>query len=81
MADRLEQWALEQWALAHSAEGEPTSELKGEIPALQRLLSKRFSAIPADTTRLMANVLVEAIECWLDRIIDAQQMTSFFKND
>ena len=73
LADRLEQWAL-----AYIAEG----ELKeGEMLALQRLLSKRFGAIPADITSLISNAPVEAIERWFDRAIDARQLSEIFKDD
>ena len=72
LADRLEQWAL-----AYIAEG----ELKGEMLALQRLLSKRFGAIPADITRLIANAPLDDIERWFDRAIDAQQLADIFKDD
>jgi Domain of unknown function (DUF4351) len=76
---------LEQWALAYIAEGELKGKLEGrqegEMLALQKLLSKRFGAIPADITRLIANAPVESIERWLDRIIDAQQLADIFKDD
>jgi hypothetical protein len=39
---------LEQWALAYIAEGEMKGRQEGEMLALQKLLSKRFGAIPAD---------------------------------
>ena len=88
LADRLEQWAL-----AYIAEGELKGELKGkqegrqegrqegEMLALQRLLSKRFGTLPADITYLISNASVESIERWLDRIIDAQQLSDIFKED
>ncbi|MFI3222058.1 MAG: Rpn family recombination-promoting nuclease/putative transposase [Methylococcaceae bacterium] len=84
---------LEQWALAYIAEGELKGKLEGklegrqegrqegEMLALQKLLSKRFGAIPADITRLIASAPVESIERWLDRIIDAQQLADIFKDD
>ena len=88
LADRLEQWAL-----AYIAEGELKGELKGkqegrqegrqegEMLALQRLLSKRFGALPPDITHLISNASMESIERWLDRIIDAQQLSDIFKDD
>jgi len=76
---------MEQWALAYIAEGELKGELKGkhegEMLALQKLLSKRFGAIPADITRLIANAPLEVIEQWFDRAIDAQQLADIFKDD
>ena len=76
LADRLEQWAL-----AYIAEGELKGEIKGEMLSLQRLLSKRFGAIPADITCLISNAPVEAIERWFDLAIDAQQLSDIFKDD
>ncbi len=80
LADRLEQWAL-----AYIAEGELKGEQEGrqegEMLALQRLLSKRFGTLPADITYLISNASVESIERWLDRIIDAQQLSDIFKED
>ena len=54
---------------------------KGEMLALQRLLSKRFGAIPADITSLISNAPVEAIERWFDLAIDARQLSEIFKDD
>jgi hypothetical protein len=42
---------------------------------LQRLLSKRFGAIPAEITCLISSAPVGAIERWLDLAIDAQQLS------
>ena len=84
---------IEQWALAYIAEGKLEGELKGklegklegkhegEMLALQKLLSKRFGAIPADITRLIANAPLEIIEHWFDRAIDAEQLADIFKDD
>ena len=80
LADRLEQWAL-----AYIAEGElkgkQEGRQEGEMLALQRLLSKRFGALPPDITHLISNASMESIERWLDRIIDAQQLSDIFKDD
>jgi len=76
LADRLEQWAL-----AYKAKGELKGKQESEMLALQRLLSKRFGAIPADITRLISNAPVEAIERWFDQAIDAQKLSDIFKDD
>ncbi len=68
-------------SLAYIAEGELKGKQEGEMLALQRLLSKRFGDIPVEITRLISNAPVEAIERWLDRIIDAQQLSDIFKDD
>jgi len=72
---------LEQWALAYIAEGELKGKQEGEILALQKLLSKRFGAIPADITRLISNAPLELIERWFDLAIDAQQLSDVFNDN
>ena len=49
--------------------------------SLQRLLSKRFGAIPADITCLISNAPVEAIERWFDLAIDAQKLSDIFEDN
>ena len=75
---------IEQWALAYIAEGKEEGKLEGkqegEILALQKLLSKRFGAIPTDITRLIANAPIEIIEQWFDRAIDAKQLADIFND-
>ena len=72
---------LEQWALAYIAEGKLEGKQEGEILALQKLLSKRFGAIPADITRLISNAPLELIERWFDLAIDAQQLSDVFNDN
>lgn len=59
-------------------EGEVLGRQKGEALALQRLLSKRFGAIPPDITVRIAAASVEQIEGWFDRAIDARQLADVF---
>ena len=87
LADRLEQWALAYIAEGElkgkqegRQEGKQEGRQEGEMLALQRLLSKRFGTLPADITRSISNASVETIECWLDRIIDAKQLSDIFKD-
>jgi hypothetical protein len=46
--------------------------------ALQKILSRRFGAIPPDLTARIAHGSVEDIESWLDRAIDAKQLADVF---
>ena len=73
---------VEEWAKAYIAEGEIKGKQEGlqqgEVLALQRLLAKRFGVIPADTIALIANAPVVDIERWLDRVIDAKQLSDVF---
>ncbi len=69
LADRLEEWAH-----GYMAEGKQ----EGETLLLQKLLAKRFGAIPAETTALISNAPVVDIERWFDRAIDAKQLSDVF---
>jgi predicted transposase/invertase (TIGR01784 family) len=69
---------VEVWAKAYIAEGKQEGLQQGEMLALQRLLAKRFGAIPAETTALISNAPVVDIERWFDRAIDAKQLSDVF---
>ena len=77
LADRLEEWAN-----AYKAEGELKGELKGkqegEALALQKLLAKRFGVIPVEITAKIANASLASIDHWLDRVLDAKQLSDVF---
>ena len=85
--DRLEIWAEGLKAEAKT-EGEQVGVQKGKIEGkqegemliLQRLLAKRFGAIPADTVSLISNASVEDIERWADRVFDAKQLSDIFND-
>ena len=47
---------------------------------LQRLLAKRFGAIPADKINLISNASVEDIEHWANRVFDAEQLSDIFND-
>ena len=61
-------------------EGEQVGVQKGEMLILQRLLAKRFGAIPADKISLISNASVEDIERWADRVFDAEQLSDIFND-
>jgi flagellar biosynthesis/type III secretory pathway protein FliH len=62
-------------------EGKLEGKQEGEMLALQRLLAKRFGAIPAEITRFIANAPLETIEKWFDLAIDAKQLSDIFTDD
>ena len=70
LSDKLEEWARE-----YIAEGRQ----EGEILALQKLLAKRFGAIPFDITAQIANASLDQIEHWFDKAIDADTLSDVFK--
>jgi len=85
LADKVEMWAkayIAEGEIKGKQEGLQQGELKGlqqgEMLALQRLLAKRFGAIPAETIALISNAPLADIERWLDRVIDAKQLADVF---
>jgi len=51
---------------------------KGEMLALQKLLSKRFGPIASEITAKIFIATLEQIESWFDRAIDANQLSVVF---
>ncbi len=93
VADRLEEWAhgyiaegelkgkqqgLQEGKQLGLQEGELNGLQKGEMLALQRLLAKRFGAIPMETVALISQAPLEDIEKWFDCAIDAQHLSDVF---
>ena len=69
---------LEIWAEGLKTEAKTEGKQEGEMLILQRLLAKRFGAIPADTVSLISNASVEDIDRWADRVFDAKQLSDIF---
>ena len=85
--DRLEIWAEGLKAVAKTEgeqvgvqKGRQEGKQEGEMLILQRLLAKRFGAIPADKISLISNASVEDIERWADRVFDAEQLSDIFND-
>ena len=85
LAENIKSW-LEEYEDKGRKEGEVLGLQKGEILgqqrgealALQRLLSKRFGAISTELVDRIASASVTQIETWLDRVIDARELTDVF---
>jgi hypothetical protein len=69
---------LEEWARQYKAEGEARGEARGEVLALQKLLTKRFGAIPADVLEKISAASIEQIDGWLYQILDAKSLNDLF---
>ena len=65
---------LEEWAHAYKAEG----KAEGEALALQRLLKKRFGAVPSDVLVKISVASLEQIDAWLDQVLDARSLDDIF---
>ena len=50
----------------------------GEALALQKLLSKRFGAMPSEILTKIASASREQIEVWFDQAIDAKSVGDVF---
>ena len=73
---------LEEWALGYKAEGKAEGKVEGvqlgEALALQKLLSKRFGAMPSEILTKIASASREQIEVWFDQAIDAKSVIDVF---
>ena len=89
--DRLELWAegikaeakvegMQEGEQVGVQKGRQEGKQEGEMLILQRLLAKRFGAIPADKISLISNASVEDIERWADRVFDAEQLSDIFND-
>jgi hypothetical protein len=65
---------LEEWAQAYKAEG----KAEGEALALQKLLKKRFGAVPAEVLGKISAASLEQIDAWLDQVLDARSLDDLF---
>jgi hypothetical protein len=61
---------IEEWAHAYKAEGEAL--------ALQKLLKKRFGAVPSDVLAKISAASLEQIDGWLDQVLDARSLEDLF---
>ncbi len=85
LAERLEEWAHEYEAQGVKKgrqqgmqEGVRQGVQQGEALALQRLLGKRFGALPPAISARIAAASVAEIEGWFDHAIDARQLDDVF---
>jgi hypothetical protein len=67
-----------QQVLEWIAEGEAMGEIKGEVNALLRLLSKRFPPGPPEELRgAIRAATLEQLQRWFDLALDANSLESF----
>ena len=90
LADTVEAWAHAYEAKGKAegkaegeakgkAEGEAKGKAEGEMLLLQKLLTKRFGAIPAPITAQIASASLQDIERWFDQAIDANRLSDIFE--
>jgi len=82
LAERLDQWAEQhrQEGIEQGIEkGFEQGIEKGEALVLQKLLSKRFGALPAETIRAIGSASAQQIDTWVDRVLDAASLEEVFR--
>ena len=95
LAERLEEWAhaykaegveqglqqgLQQGVRQGVQQGVQIGVQRGESLALQKLLTRRFGAIPSDIAMRIAEASIEEIEAWFDQAIDGDCLDDVFGN-
>ena len=60
-------------------QGLEQGEQQGEAKALQKLLVKRFGAIPAEAASKISNASSEQIDAWLDKVLDAPSLQALLE--
>ncbi|MCX7099634.1 MAG: DUF4351 domain-containing protein, partial [Methylococcales bacterium] len=73
LAERFDEWAKE-----HEQKGIEKGIEKGEALLLQRLLVRRFGALPNEVVNQIATAAPEQIETWGDRVLDATTLDDVF---
>lgn len=82
LADRFDQWAqqYEQKGMqAGMQAGLQAGIEQGEALVLQKLLTKRFGALPADLSAQIGAATAAQIDVWVDRVLDAQSLDEVFR--
>ena len=69
---------LEEWALGYKAEGKAEGMQRGEALALQKLLSKRFGAMPSEVLTKIAEASPAQVDVWLDQVLEAKRLEDLF---
>ena len=77
LAERLEEWA-HAYKAEGRVEGKAEGKAEGEALALQKLLKKRFGAVPSEVLAKISVASLEQIDAWLDQVLDAESLDDIF---
>jgi hypothetical protein len=69
---------FDEWAKAHEQKGIEKGIEKGEALLLQRLLVRRFGALPHHVLEQIATATADQIEIWGDRVLEATTLEAIF---
>lgn len=67
--------SFDQWAQKYEQRGIE----RGEALLLQRLLTRRFGALPGDIVGQIAGATAAQLEQWGDRVLDAGSLEEVFR--
>lgn len=76
----FEQICIDKGMQAGMQAGLQAGRQAGEAAALQKLLAKRFGAIPAAIQTQISTASAEQIDAWLDRVLDAPSLELVFES-
>ena len=85
LAERLEEWA-HAYKAEGKAEGQAEGKAEGKVEgraegaalALQKLLQKRFGAVPPLLLARISSASLDQLEVWLDQVFDASSLDDLF---
>ena len=72
LAERVEQWTT-KWI--------QQGMQQGEFNLLHRQLTKRFGPLSLEVQNRLLNATTEQLECWAERVLDAQTPEEVFDNE
>jgi hypothetical protein len=70
---------FDTWAQQHEQKGLAKGIAKGEALLLQRLLVRRFGALPSEVVGQIAAANAAQLELWGDRVLDAASLEEVFR--
>ena len=62
-------------------QGEQRGAQKGEAAVIQRLLTKRFGSLDAETLTRLQTAQCEQLESWAENLLDAVTLDEVFKDN
>ncbi|MDP2784436.1 MAG: Rpn family recombination-promoting nuclease/putative transposase [Sulfurimicrobium sp.] len=77
LAERMESW-FEEATRKGVQQGVQQGMQQGEGLLLQRQLTRRFGALPADIVARLAGASLEQLESWGDQVLDAKSLDELF---
>jgi len=77
----VERLAIQQGEQIGEQRGEQRGAQKGEAAVIQRLLTKRFGSLNAETLTRLQTAPCEQLESWAENLLDAATLDEVFKDN